>query len=78
MRGAGSRSPTHATHEVSCLARTGESNCPNSLKTILSSVNALKNRPCVDDGCWREAAVRRMSVDGGKVDFPVARPDFSV
>jgi hypothetical protein len=32
MRGAGSRSPAHATHGVPCLACTGESNCPQLAK----------------------------------------------
>ena len=35
MRGAGSRSPTHATHGVPCLACTGESNCPRLAKNNL-------------------------------------------
>jgi hypothetical protein len=35
MRGAGSRSSTHATHGVPCLACTGESNCPQLAKNNL-------------------------------------------
>jgi hypothetical protein len=35
MRGAGSRSPTHATHGVSCLACTRKSNCPQLAKNNL-------------------------------------------
>ena len=35
MRGAVSRSPTHATHGVPCLACTGESNCPQFAKNNL-------------------------------------------
>jgi hypothetical protein len=35
MRGAGSRSLTHATHGVPCLACTGESNCPQLAKNNL-------------------------------------------
>src|ERR1700722_15509646 len=35
MRGAGSRSPTHATHGVPCLACTGEPNGPQPAKNNL-------------------------------------------
>ena len=35
MRGAGSRSPAHATHGVPCLACTGESNCLQLAKNNL-------------------------------------------
>ena len=35
MRGAGSRSPTHATHGVPCRAFTGESNCLQLAKNNL-------------------------------------------
>jgi hypothetical protein len=48
MPGAGSRSPTHATHGVPCLAHR-RVELPQLAKNILSFVNA-------SDRKWRKAA----------------------
>jgi hypothetical protein len=53
-------------------------NLLNPVRRLTNSAdcNQHRTRLCANGRFWREAAVRRMSVDGGKVDFPVARPDF--
>jgi hypothetical protein len=74
MRGAGSRSPTHATLGVPCLACTGESNCPPLSKNNLIIRQCKWSRrqgtpPTASRSgeygygrgyCWRAASVARL------------------
>jgi len=73
MRGAGSRSPTHATHGVPCLACTGESNLPPtrqeqsyhpSMQMVEAGGHSADSKRSGEYGygrgyCWRAASVAR-------------------